>query len=48
VGGDADQVHPSAAEFDEEQHLHALEEDGVDGEESGRGESPPRPSQNRA
>jgi hypothetical protein len=34
-------VHPSASEFDDEQHIYALQEDCVDGEESGRGESHP-------
>jgi hypothetical protein len=33
VSGDAGQVHPSAAEFDDEQHIHSLQEDRVDGEE---------------
>src|SRR5512132_4571899 len=33
VSGDAGQVYPSASEFDDEQHLHALQEDRVDGEE---------------
>jgi hypothetical protein len=33
VSGDADQVHPSASEFDDEQHIYALQEDCVDGEE---------------
>jgi hypothetical protein len=33
VRGDAGQVHPSACEFDNKQHRHALEEDRVDGKE---------------
>jgi hypothetical protein len=36
VSGDADQVHPSASEFDDEQHIYALQEDRVDGEEVAR------------
>jgi hypothetical protein len=41
VGGDTSHVHPPAPQFDDEQHLHALQEHRVDGEESGRGESHP-------
>jgi hypothetical protein len=33
VSGDAGKVHPSVAEFDDEQHIYPLEEDRVDGEE---------------
>jgi hypothetical protein len=32
VSGDAGQVHPSACEFDDKQHIHPLQEDRVDGE----------------
>jgi hypothetical protein len=33
MAGDAGKVHPPAAEFNDEQHIHALQEDRVDGEE---------------
>ena len=39
--GDTGQVHTSRAELDEEQDIQPLQPDGVDGEESGRGESHP-------
>jgi hypothetical protein len=41
MSSDARQVHPSAGELDEEQDVHSPQEDRVDGEESGRGESHP-------
>lgn len=34
VSGDAGQVHPSASEFNDKQHIYALEEDRVDGKKS--------------
>ena len=36
VGGDPSQVHPPAAQFDDEQHLQPLQEHRVDGEEVAR------------
>jgi hypothetical protein len=38
---DAAKMDPPAAKLDEEQHIHSPQEDRVDGEESGRGESHP-------
>ena len=41
VGGHPGQVDPAGVQFDEEQHIQPAQQDRVDGEESGRGESHP-------
>ena len=41
IGGHASQVDAAAVQLDEDQHIQTLQPDGVDGEESGRGESHP-------